>query len=418
MENLTSTEESPRVIQQLLTVLNNINWTTFLAGAAIGMVGLHLLSGRPLQQRLNSMESELGLVRSSLDAVAGARTDVEQANDLLTALAEQRSRLNSASASLAVIDRLSADVSVSSEQAEEAETALARLVTLNRNLVETGRRQDEAAAALAGVRGLQSRVVEIGADAEQALAQLKDARQALCDLNDLQQRVVETTGETDRARAALNAVTALQCDLAATDVSTTRARAAAERLIALNDGIAESAGRLSAAEQNAERLIALQDRLVSDERLEFLEAASNVERLIRIQAEIASQTDDLVDSITALELLDDFQDEFNAQAAGVQEMRRQLTELILLQTTIEQALEIVEPISELGDLRRLDTHEVREAARIILDQRRARLARGEHASDVASVEATDEDATANESDAAEIHSPEIHRPVPVPPEEQ
>ena len=124
-----------------------------------------------------------------------------------------------------------------------------------------------------------------------------------------------------------------------------------------------------------------------------------------------------MDTITALELLGDFQNEFNTQAAGADEMRRQLTELILLQTTIEQALRIVQPISELGNLRRLDTVEIREAARIILDQRRARLARTEEAADVASLEATDETEADIEETAEEIHSPEIQRPVPTPPEE-
>ena len=169
------------------------------------------------------------------------------------------------------------------------------------------------------------------------------------------------------------------------------------------------------AEQNIEHLITMQEQLATDERLQLFEAAANVERLINIQAEIASQTDRLVDSITALELLGDFQGEFNGQLSNVEEMRRQLTELILLQTTIDQALEVVEPISELGDLRRLDTGEIREAARMILDQRRARHARNAEADTVELIDAAEEVAEVPAN--AEIHAPEVHRPVPVPPEE-
>lgn len=444
---MTPSEETPRFIQRFRTVIETINWTTLLAGVAIGMVGLQLLSGRSLNQRLNSVESELGLVRSSLDEVAGARGDVEQANGLLATLVQQQRRVETARASLDAIDRFTADVSASSAAADEAQAALARLVSLNNDLIATGEQRDRVADAIDGVRELHDRVTEVGADSRQVATRLKDAELALNQLHDLQQRVVATTAELEQARAALDALTALQCDLAGTDVSTTQARAAAERLIALaqnvnagvdqiesaeanterlialKDDIVTHGDGLQTAERNVERLIAMQDQLVTDERLQFLEAASNVERLIRIQAEIASQTDSLVDSITALELLGDFQSEFNDQAAGVREMRRQLTELILLQTTIEQALQIVEPISDLGNLRRLDPREIRQAARMILDQRRERLAGQSDPADIAAREpvptaaADGQDETDGEASELEIHSPEIHRPVPVPPEE-
>jgi GTP1/Obg family GTP-binding protein len=448
-KSITSLEESPRLVQRVVAVIGRTNWTTLLVGVTIGIVGLHLTTNHSLNQRLNGLESEFRLVRAGLDDVAGSRTGVDEANDLLAALTEQRTRLNSARASLTDIDRLATGVSGSSAKAAEAKSALDRLTALNNDLIATGRRQAEVTAAIDGVRELQSRVAGIGDDSQQALTRLEEARRALTDLEQFQKRVCQTTTDLQQARHALEAVIALQCDLTATDGATTRAQAAADRLIALKDNlnsgsdqleaaeenaerlivlkddVAGHGDRLQAAEQNAERLIQLQDQLVSDERLQFLAAASNVERLIRIQAEIASQTDGLTDSITALEVLDDFQTEFNGQAVQVQEMRRRLTELVLLQTTIEQVLQAVEPISELGNLRRLDPAEIQEAARIILDQRRARLARLAEPTDVATADPADapesqvdsDDRTQSESPDTGIHAPEIHRPVPEPPDE-
>lgn len=447
---MTSPEESPRLFQRFVSIIGKTNWTTLLVGVTLGVVGLHLLSNHSYNTRLNGLESEFQSVRMSLDVVAGSRSDVEAANDLLTALDEQRARLKSARASLAAIDDLATGVSDSSTRADAAESSLARLIALNNDLIATRRQQADVSAAIESVRDLQSRVAGVGEESQQAVKQLDEARRALADFGQFQQRVCETTGDLERARAALEAVMALECDLAATDGDTAQAQTSADRLIAikdnlnsgsdqlesaeenaerlivLKDDVAGHGDRLLTAEQNAERLIALQDQLVSDERLQFFAAASNVERLIRIQAEIAAQTDDLVESITALEVLDDFQTEFNDQAAKVQEMRRRLTELVLLQTTIEQALEAVEPISELGNLRRLDPAEIQEAARMILDQRRARLARGMKATDVATANRGDSAESESDSETeatpltapdADLHAPEIQRPVPEPPEE-
>ena len=75
----------------------------------------------------------------------------------------------------------------------------------------------------------------------------------------------------------------------------------------------------------------------------------------------------------SLELLADFQDEFNFQVGKLEGMQQSLTQLILLESTVAHTVRMIEPLAELTGLRRLNDDEVREAARVILDRRNQRI---------------------------------------------
>ena len=197
---------------------------------------------------------------------------------------------------------------------------------------------------------------------------------------------------------------ALQNQLVADDrLQLDQADLNAEELLALQCLIL-SAGDLNLSSENAERLLALQNQLVVDERLQLDQADTNLEDLIVVQQLIAAQTQQIADSIDGLELLTDFQGEMNGQLAGLEDLRRQLTELILLETTVARAMEALEPLASMQNLRRLDEEEVRDVARQILERRRERMARGESKYDVPA--------------PVEIEQPEVHRLVPEPPVEE
>ncbi|REJ87672.1 MAG: hypothetical protein DWQ34_23775, partial [Planctomycetota bacterium] len=251
-------------------------------------------------------------------------------------------------------------------------------------------------ATLDDVNALQSRLIETG---ENTTRSANVAEELLA----LQNRIL-SAGELDVSADNAERLLALQNRLVVDDrLQLDQAGLNAEELVALQCMIL-SAGDLDLSEQNAERLIALQNQLIVDERLQLDQADTNLEDLIVMQKMIANQTAQIADSIDSLELLTDFQGEMNGQLAGLEDLRRQLTELILLETTVTRAMEALEPLASMQNLRRLDQEEVRDVARLILEQRRERLARAGSKYDVPAPPA--------------VEVPEVHRLVPEPPVEE
>lgn len=406
-------------------ILERLNWSSLFAGAALGMAGVHLLATRPLIHEMRRLETRVGIVQSQVDQLAGLRDDAEQASALLGVLTEQRDQVQSARKALAEIDALSSDVAVQSVRAAEAGESLSEISDLNSRLIALRDQRELTRIALSEIEALQQDVADL-ADASTAGAQQIEATQAvlsrLAELNDeaadasaridaafaalgelqrIQDQVIASSEKAPAAAAQTEQLLSLQDTLAGLETLDTAA-ANADRLVTLNDRIG-AVENLDGSAENADRLLELHDALVADQRLQLARAASNVEDLIRLQASIAGQTERLADSIESLELLSDFQNEFNGELAQIDNLRRQLTELILLQTTISRAMETLQPLAELGNVRRLNDEEVREVARDILERRRERMASGP---------------SKYEEPAPQIDGPAVDIVVPEPPVEE
>jgi hypothetical protein len=395
------------------------------AGAALGMAGVQLFATRPLINELRQLENRVGIVQSRVDELTGAKDDAQQSGSLLSALIEQRAQVESARGALAEIDALSSDVAVQSVRAAEAGESLSEISNLNARLIALRDQRELTRIALSEIEVLQQDIIGLGQASTVGAEQIDETQAVLSRLAELNRDVAETSGRIDAAFAALDGLQRIQDQVIASSdaapaaqaqaenllslqgtlagVETLDAAAAnAERLMSLNDRIG-SIENLDAATENADGLLNLHDVLVADQRLQLAQAAANAEELIRLQDAIAGQTEQLADSIDSLELLSDFQGEFNGQLAQVDNLRRQLTELILLETTISRAMETLQPLAELGNLRRLSDAEVREVARDLLERRRERMAAGP---------------SKYEEPAPQINGPAVDIVVPEPPVEE
>ena len=92
-----------------------------------------------------------------------------------------------------------------------------------------------------------------------------------------------------------------------------------------------------------------------------------------MQTKLLAETGRVVDAVETLEVLGDLQDQVKEQVASMQGMRRELLDVILMESTVAKATRILEPLAQLGNLNRLSDAEVREAARVIMDQRDTRI---------------------------------------------
>ena len=62
-----------------------------------------------------------------------------------------------------------------------------------------------------------------------------------------------------------------------------------------------------------------------------------------------------------------------SKVSSLKGVRRELVDIILMESTVAKATKILEPLADLGNLSRLSDAEVREAARVIMDQRDTRM---------------------------------------------
>ncbi len=348
-------------------------WPTLLAGVALGMLALQLAAVQPLAREVRQLHTDMSAVQSSLGRLVAVGDGVSGTNNLLADLLEQQRQLEAARTSLESVRALHQSVQQEASRSAEATAALGQLVAVNTRLIDTRTRREEVAAALRAVEALQQQAALLGEAATTHSTQLDEADRVVGQLADLKQRVIGAASGIDNARASLADVNALRQSLITSTGHAAAARVAADGLIGLQETVMGCAGDMNAASSTAERLLALQSTLVRDERLDLEQAGRNAAELLRLQDTLATQTERVGESIVALELLVDFRDELIAQVAGMESLRRQMCEFVLLDAAVSQALRTLSPLTELVNLRRLDSRDVQAAARTILDQRRTRL---------------------------------------------
>ena len=170
-------------------------------------------------------------------------------------------------------------------------------------------------------------------------------------------------------------------------------------LAALRSEVLSASEQIAAARVNAEQLTQLNGTL-STQAEQIAAARQNLQSLLSIQQQLAAATEQVTAAVQNLEILSEFQDEAQLHIRSLEALRRTLLEIAMMETTIGRVARTIEPLTQIGNLRRLGDEEVREAARVILDRRNARYSQAD-ASSAASVvsDGVPADAAATSGDA-------------------
>lgn len=360
--------ESTRSPDRSATILRWCHWPSLIAGAAIGFAAVHLHTTNTLLTEVKQLEQQITDVDSRTQQLAETSESAYEASSLLGSLVTQGERVTEARKALDSVRDLQRTLALSAQKTDEARVIADRWQALSNHLVAAHQQQTKTFEAVAEIDALQQDVIALGDTAVSAQPQLEASRAVLTDVANLQAQLAATEGVTERVQSAVAGIDELQ-----------------QRLVAAGE-------QTDAASQTADGLVALQQRLSSATNSDA--AKQNAERLIALQESLSGQTPHIAAGIENLELLADFQDELTEQLDRVESLRRQMTELMLLETTVSRTVSALSPLTDLASLRRLDDAEVREIARTMLDRRRERVAAAEskYDADEAEVaEASDED---------------------------
>jgi hypothetical protein len=330
---------------------NTMIWAFFLVGVVVGFVAVYLLVAQPLFAQLNQMQRQVAALDADIESLAGVRHQAWEAGNLLSDLKGLKIQLHDARGTVREIRALRQDLLEESRHTAAASNALGSLAKLQEFALDQQDLASPAARSLEQLAQIQKRLV------------LEHAGTP---------RAEETLADLDRVRHDLTELLALKAQIAANGAGVASARSTAGELLSLKDQIVAGGQGTEEARTNANRLFVLQEELAS-QGAAIPDAFSSLDRLLEIKDKLVEQTPAVADAVQNLEILTDFQEEFGEQIRGLGQMREHLMQLVLLEGTLGRVAKMLEPLSQIANVRRLGDRELREAARSILENRATRI---------------------------------------------
>ncbi len=348
---------------RLSTVQNT--WTMMIAGVTVGLLSMYLMVARPMLNQVGQLQSELVHVQQNMDKLVGAKTSAWQVNNLLTVLNSQARQLSEAQSAVAEIRDMRILLTNESEKTEQALASFEKINQFQQHVLEQNELTSKARMTLDEMLAMQDQL------ASQA-AQTKVTVAALEEMMNLQKMALNQSAGIKDATLAFSEFTQFKKQIVDQSQQLEAARENSQKMIALQNRLVSQSVPLAAAQKSADQMVSLQETLTADD-LKVTEAGTNLQSLMLIQTKLLAETGRVVDAVETLEVLADLQDRLKEQVSSMKGMRRELLDIVLMKSTVTKATQILEPLAELGNLNRLSDAEVREAARVIMDQRDTRM---------------------------------------------
>lgn len=360
------------------------SWLMLAAGLAVGFVGLQLFVAGPMSREIQQMRRDLAQVERRMNNLVGARDAVADANTLLAGLQTQQAQIEAARESLQSIRKLQGDLIDEAGRNPAAARSLGLVKSLHARLIDQKLATELADSSFEQMKSLQDRVTaevesnllaskaldEFVALKEQVNGQADSLEQSQAVLSQFIQLAHQLRGQSAgiaEARMSLDGLEALKAGISEAARDLEVAQAVSAQLVSLEEQLAQGGEQATLASQQADRLIGLSETLAQD--LDIGKSGENLAALLQLQKQVSEQSPRIADAIDTLEVLSGFQDEFAAQIQVLDEMRRDLVEISLMQTTLGKVTRMLQPLTELGNLRRLTDQEMRQVARSILEGR-------------------------------------------------
>jgi hypothetical protein len=308
--------------------------TCWIVSAALlgGLVGIQLLVTQPLARQLDGVQRDLVRVERDMSELVGTRSGAWEASNLLSGLRDQSDQIDAARGALETIRDFREQVLEQATSVEEADSVVGQLAALQDRLLEGSARNQQAQAEL------------------NRLVQLRDVAMA----------------ESDRTDRAVIEITRLQQVARGLD----HAHESITQLAALRDAILAGGTDTREARVTLDNLVVLQDTL-NTHSADVDVARKNLGQLLTLEESLRDRSDEIADAVEALEVLTDLQQDIGEHVETLGSMRRDLIEVVLLESNVARVVRMLGPLTELARLRRLSGDEIRAAARSISNQRSA-----------------------------------------------
>jgi hypothetical protein len=330
---------------------NTLIWGFFLIGVVVGFVAVYIVVAQPMFSQLGQLQRQMAALDSDMQLLVGARNHAWEAGQLLSDLNSLKGQIREARANVRDIRSLRQDLMSEALRSVDASESLARLAEVQ-DLALLHR--DDSGIA----RGAVDELVQIQ---QRLVAEHANAP-----------KVEETMIDLQHVRRQLSELLALAGELVRNGAGTAAARSTAEELISLKDQIVAHGQNTEAARSSANRLFILQDELKAHGD-DLADAFASLDRLVDLKDKLADETRGVADAVQNLELLTDFREALGEQIGSLTQMREALLQIVMMESTIGRVAKLMEPLSQIANVRRLSDQDLRAAARSILENRTTRI---------------------------------------------
>jgi hypothetical protein len=364
-----------------------LRWSLVFSGVALGLLSMDLMVRRPMLREMAQVRSELSSLERDMEQLVGVRNQVWETNNLLTGLRSQHRQLDEARLSLGAVAQLRQEIENEAGKTSSTFTKLDRLISLQNSVIRNTENLESAEEHMSRLVALQNQALEAGEHTSEAMASVQE-------LAGLKDAIREQAAGTDEAVEVVNRFSALKTQIASagegidmaqshvqefaalkTDIfneagDLQAARETATQLISLKDDVIAKGGNTEQAFANSAQLFQLRDTLATQKDLE--QASAALDQLVAMEETLTQQRERIIGAVENLEVLTDLTDELQSQVATVDSMRKSLLDIVLMESTVRRVAGLLEPLSELGNLRRsVGDAEVREIARTVRESRSA-----------------------------------------------
>ncbi len=374
-------------------------WIRLCVGICALYCSMYTLIARPMAQRVNELTYQVKSLQIGMRQLADARDGVTATNDLLTSLQLQTERLRGARLAVEQVRRLQREVQEQSEVAGDAIIALQQVGQLQSAVIAESRQLATLHGALDDLTAIEDRISTLSGTATQQGEGIAIAAEKLQQLGALKRRVaiesqgidtaqtqlsrlvglkkaVEHAGNdgVDSARASITGLSELKQQVIAAGTDVPLARTISDSLIGLQHTLIHGSTQVDAARDHASELLAMEAALCTTPPVDIVAAHQNLDQLIGLEQKLVGQDDTIRVAVESLELLTNLQEEFHVRVGQLESVRRGLTELVILESTVARTVRALQPLTELTSLQRLNGAEIREIARLMLNQETRRVA--------------------------------------------
>lgn len=336
-----------------------------LMSLAVVFFGMQLMMVGPLKGRLDGIQTRLDLTDQNMKQLVGTQDGVRNANHLLADLEVQTQKIDEVKNTLRQMDGLYQQVEQEARNAEHAVAQLNQIQSLHQQIIASADETETAAVEIAQLEALRRQIIS-------GTQRTEVADNSLDGMLALQKRVIAASNGYEAASTSIANLADLTQRLAASDQDLKVAAARFDQFLDLQHRVIAAADGHDKADSSLRTLVAMKETLAGP-ALQLDAAQENLDRIAELHGMLDSQSVQVANAISNLELMDDFHNEVSNHVLTLTRLRRTLMDLAMLETTVGKVASVIAPLTEISNLRRLNEDEVREAARHILDQRSTRL---------------------------------------------
>ncbi len=368
-------------------------WICMVMSLAVVFFGMQLMMVGPLKGRLDGIQARLEESEGNMKKLVAGRDAVWKTNNLLTSIEEQAGHLQKVQKSLADIQNLRSNIQREAESSAVAMAALDRISAVQDRLVASQQQTQQATVQVTRLDDLLTTIIhgtenaEVAANSMDGIVALQNriiaasnnyekASDGITNLADLTQRMVAQSEELKVASSRFDEFVSLANAIKAAPADLESATSTIAALNSLKDQVVASGETLEVAQENTRTLVAMNETLSSDS-LKLDASRKNLDSLVTLGTTLSSQSQHVGEAIQNLEIMDDFRTELAAHVKSLDGVRRTMMEIAMMESTLGRVAKVVEPLTQIGNLRRLSDDEMREAARVILDRRITRFSQSD-----------------------------------------